>query len=102
MELAAHGIRVNSLTPTATDPEESVERAARWGRKITLPQGTAEIMAPFAAGIPLRRLPRPSDYGAACAFLLSNEARMITGTDLRVDGGAVARYWAWTPSQKWP
>ncbi len=32
MELVAHGIRVNSLTPTATDPAESLERAARWGR----------------------------------------------------------------------
>lgn len=32
MELAAHGIRVNSITPTATDPAESFERAQRWGR----------------------------------------------------------------------
>src|ERR1700719_1994342 len=34
MELIGHGIRVNSLTPTATDPSESMERAARWGRKV--------------------------------------------------------------------
>ena len=33
MELAPHGIRVNSLTPTATDPRESLDRAERWGRK---------------------------------------------------------------------
>ncbi len=30
MELAEHGIRVNSLTPTATDPAEGAERAAKW------------------------------------------------------------------------
>src|SRR6266446_10053886 len=32
MELAEYGIRVNSLTPTATDPSEGLERAERWGR----------------------------------------------------------------------
>ncbi len=31
MELAPHGIRVNSLSPTGTDPAEGVERAAAWG-----------------------------------------------------------------------
>ena len=32
MDLARHGIRVNSLTPTATDVEEGQERAEAWGR----------------------------------------------------------------------
>ena len=32
MDLARHGIRVNSLTPTATDVEEGLERAVEWGR----------------------------------------------------------------------
>lgn len=100
MELAEHGIRVNSLTPTATDPRESVERAERWGTTVTLPDNIAEIMAPFEAGVPLGRLPVPSDYGGAAAFLLSDDARMITGADLRVDGGAIARYWAWTPPNR--
>src|ERR671934_454736 len=31
MELGEHGIRVNSLTPTATDPTEGAARAERWG-----------------------------------------------------------------------
>ena len=31
MDLAQHGIRVNSLTPTATDVEEGMERAVAWG-----------------------------------------------------------------------
>jgi NAD(P)-dependent dehydrogenase (short-subunit alcohol dehydrogenase family) len=46
----------------------------------------------------MQKLPRPSDYGRAAAFLASQDANMITGTDLRIDAGAVARYWAWEPS----
>src|SRR5271155_2588975 len=99
MELVSHGIRVNSLTPTATDPSESFERAARWGRKASgSPERLAAVMEPFRRGVPMQKLPRPSDYGLAAAFLVSDDAAMITGTDLRVDAGAVARYWAWDPA----
>ncbi|HZZ88398.1 MAG TPA: SDR family oxidoreductase, partial [Caulobacteraceae bacterium] len=98
MELVGHGIRVNSLTPTATDPAESFERAVRWGREARDPSAIAALMEPFRRGVPMQRLPKPTDYGLAAAFLVSDDAAMITGTDLRVDAGAVARYWAWDPA----
>jgi NAD(P)-dependent dehydrogenase (short-subunit alcohol dehydrogenase family) len=97
MELAPHGIRVNSLTPTATDPSESLDRAERWGRKRPSERVVAAFES-FRRSVPMQRLPRPSDYGRAAVYLASDDARMITGTDLRVDAGAVARYWAWNPS----
>ena len=53
---------------------------------------------PFRRRVPMQKLPGPSDYGRAAAFLASHDAAMITGTDLRVDAGAIARYWAWDPS----
>jgi len=99
MELVAHGIRVNSLTPTATDPTESDERAARWGRTVAaVNPARAAAFDRFRRRVPMQKLPRPSDYGRAAAFLASQDADMITGTDLRVDAGAIARYWAWEPS----
>jgi NAD(P)-dependent dehydrogenase (short-subunit alcohol dehydrogenase family) len=98
MELVGHGVRVNSLTPTATDPAEMFERAARWGREPRSSEKVTVLMEPFRRGVPMQRLPRPSDYGLAAAFLVSDDAAMITGTDLRVDAGAVARYWAWNPA----
>jgi len=98
MELVGHGIRVNSLTPTATDPAESFERATRWGRTVKKPESLDRVMKPFRTRIPMQKLPVPSDYGHAAVFLASDDARMITGTDLRVDAGAVARYWAWDPA----
>jgi NAD(P)-dependent dehydrogenase (short-subunit alcohol dehydrogenase family) len=48
----------------------------------------------------MQKLPRPSDYGRAAVFLASDDSDMVTGTDLRVDGGAVARYWAWNPARE--
>jgi NAD(P)-dependent dehydrogenase (short-subunit alcohol dehydrogenase family) len=98
MELVGHGIRVNSLTPTATDRSESFDRAERWGRSVTRPATAPGQLDSFRARVPMQRLPRPSDYGRAAVFLASDSAAMITGIDLRVDAGAIARYWAWDPA----
>ena len=103
MELIGHDIRVNSLTPTATDPAESLERAARWGRKaLSADQSSRLVQAfdPFRKRVAMQKLPGPSDYGKAAAFLASDDAGMITGIDLRVDAGAIAQYWAWDPASK--
>jgi NAD(P)-dependent dehydrogenase (short-subunit alcohol dehydrogenase family) len=105
MDLAPYGIRVNSVTPTATDPRESFDRAARWGVRWTGPMGAEldreellrQFLARFEPYVPLGRLPRPSDYGPAVVYLASDEASMVTGVDIRVDGGAVAKHWAWMP-----
>jgi NAD(P)-dependent dehydrogenase (short-subunit alcohol dehydrogenase family) len=97
MELAHHDIRVVSLTPTATDPNEQFERSRRWGREPVLPDGLTKLIAKFARRVPMQKLPSPIDYGRALVFLASDDAAMITGIDLRVDAGAVAKYWAWDP-----
>jgi NAD(P)-dependent dehydrogenase (short-subunit alcohol dehydrogenase family) len=97
MELVRYNIRVNSLTPTATDRSESYDRAERWGRAVARPNAAAQAGSGFRARVPMQRLPVPSDYGHATVFLASDRAAMITGTDLRVDAGAIARYWAWDP-----
>ncbi len=60
MELVGHGIRVNSLTPTATDPSQSFERAARWGRTVKKPESIDRVMKPFRDGIPMQKLPLPA------------------------------------------
>ena len=100
MELVKHGIRVNSLTPTATDPSESSERAQRWGRAALDLSASKPVFEMYRSRIPMQKLPKPSDYGRAAAFIVSSEAEMMTGTDLRIDAGALARYWPWDPAQK--
>jgi NAD(P)-dependent dehydrogenase (short-subunit alcohol dehydrogenase family) len=95
MDLARHGIRVNSLTPTATDTEEAAERAVAWGRPRPEPRPRG---LDFAKMVPMGKLPSPRHYARAVAFLASDDAELITGTDLRVDAGAIAKYWPWIPN----
>jgi NAD(P)-dependent dehydrogenase (short-subunit alcohol dehydrogenase family) len=94
MDLAKHRIRVNSLTPTATDFEEGAERAEAWGRPR--PERRAGALD-FRTMIPAGQLPSPRHYARAAVFLASDDAEMITGVDLRVDAGAIAKYWPWVP-----
>lgn len=102
MELAQYGIRVNSLTPTATDPTEGAGRAARWGVEWPTPrlgQRARGLLQDASSGVPLQKLPSPRHYASAAVFLASEDAEMITAFDLRVDAGAVSRYWIWNPGQ---
>ena len=96
MDLARHGIRVNSLTPTATDGEEGIERGVAWGRPR--PEARGRLLD-FARMVPMRKLPSPRHYARAAVFLASDDSEMITGFDLRVDAGAVAKYWPWVPAE---
>lgn len=78
VELAPHGVRVNALNPVAG---ETPLLASFMG------EDTPERRAAFLATIPLGRFSTPQDMGNAAAFLCSDEASMITGTLLEVDGG---------------
>jgi NAD(P)-dependent dehydrogenase (short-subunit alcohol dehydrogenase family) len=102
MELAPYGIRVNSLSPTGTDPAEGLERAAAWG--VSWQAGHGRPPNPDTTsgdqGVPLGKRPSPRHYAKGAVFLASDDAEMITGFDLRVDGGTVARYWRWNPGTK--
>ncbi len=98
MELAPYDIRVNSLTPTATDSSEGDARAKAWGVQWSEP--TPPLRSEFTSGdqgVPLGRRPKSSHYGKAAVFLASDDSEMVTGFDLRVDGGTIARYWRWNP-----
>lgn len=98
MDLAPHGIRVNSLTPTATDPTEGDERVAAWKLHWNAPSvGRRTGFTEGNQGVPLGKRPSPHHYGNAAVFLACDDAEMITGFDLRVDGGTIARYWRWNP-----
>ena len=78
VELAPFGIRVNAINPVAG---ETPLLATFMG------EDTPEIRAKFLASIPIGRFSTPEDIAAAACFLCSDEASMITGVALEVDGG---------------
>jgi 3-oxoacyl-[acyl-carrier protein] reductase len=78
VELAPAGVRVNALCPVAGETPLL---------KSFLGEDTPEMRAKFLATIPLGRFSTPQDLGNAAAFLCSDEAAMLTGVALEVDGG---------------
>ncbi len=96
MELAPHGIRVNGFTPTATRPD-APDLAVGFDRAVA--RAADRRIMDFAGLNPWDRLPTPSDYVAPVIFLCSEGAEMMTGTNLTVDGGALARYWPQYPGR---
>jgi L-xylulose reductase len=80
LELGQHGIRVNSVNPTVVMTEMS---AFYWGRP--------EIGGPFLEQMPLHRWATEDDIAGPIAFLLSDDAAMISGVSLPIDGGYTSR-----------
>lgn len=80
VELAAQGIRVNSIGPTFVDTPLV--------RRIV---DTPEKQRFVLSNVPMGRLASVEDIAAAAAYLASPAAAMVTGTCLRVDGGWTAQ-----------
>jgi 3-oxoacyl-[acyl-carrier protein] reductase len=78
VELAPFGIRVNALNPVAGDTPLL---------KTFMGEDTPEMRAKFLSTIPIGRFSTPEDLGNAACFLCSDEASMITGVAMEVDGG---------------
>ena len=80
LELAPFGIRVVAIAPVATD---TPMLATFMGKPAVDDEGRAR----YIATIPLGRLNTPEDIANAALFLASDDAAMITGTCVEVDGG---------------
>ncbi|MGI9367460.1 MAG: SDR family oxidoreductase [Ruegeria sp.] len=78
VELAPAGIRVNAICPVAGETPLL---------KSFMGEDTPEVRAKFLSTIPIGRFSTPQDMGNAACFLCSDEAAMITGTAMEVDGG---------------
>jgi 3alpha(or 20beta)-hydroxysteroid dehydrogenase len=79
-ELAASGVRVNSLHPGQIDTDMHARQRER----------TPDLVAKLMAGIPMRRLGEALEVADAAVFLAADESRYVTGSEIVIDGGASA------------
>ncbi|TNJ41430.1 SDR family oxidoreductase [Phaeobacter sp. B1627] len=78
VELAPSGVRVNALNPVAGDTPLL---------KSFMGEDTPEMRAKFLSTIPIGRFSTPEDMGNAALYLCSDEASMVTGVCMEIDGG---------------
>ena len=78
VELAPDGVRVNALNPVAGETPLL---------KSFMGEDTPEMRAKFLSTIPMGRFSTPEDMGNTACYLCSDEASMITGVCMEVDGG---------------
>ncbi len=84
LELAAHGIRSNCVSPGFT---HTVMTEKAVGPKLM------DYLNGSFARVPIKRLVRTDEVAQAFLFLASDQASAITGIDLRVDGGLTANWY---------
>ncbi|BDI23493.1 SDR family NAD(P)-dependent oxidoreductase [Herbiconiux sp. L3-i23] len=91
-DLAPHGIRVNAVCPGVIDTQLGVPTSE-----------DGDFVAPtsdqFAHRIPLRKIGATTDVAAAVAYLASDDAGHVTGSELLIDGGQTLQSWANSPRE---
>jgi 3-oxoacyl-[acyl-carrier protein] reductase len=80
LEVAPHGVRVVAICPVAT---HTPMLPTFMGKT----EVDAEGLARYEATVPLGRLNQPEDIAKAAVFLASDDAAMITGSTVEIDGG---------------
>jgi len=84
LELATHGIRVNCVSPGFTHTDMTEE---------AVPPALMDYLTTRFDRVPMRRLVKPEEIAAACAYLASDDASAVTGIDLTVDCGLTANWY---------
>lgn len=87
-QVAAQGVTINNLLPGIheTDRMIALDNNASKTKGISVEEARAQRKA----AIPAKAYGQAADFGAACAFLCSQQARFIVGQNLLVDGGLTA------------
>lgn len=86
LDVARHNVTINNLLPERIDTDRQVfmAKAAAERENISFEEARARQVESIAA----KRLGRPEEFGAACAFLCGAQAGFISGQNLHLDGGS--------------
>ena len=78
-------ITVNSLLTGFFDTERIAQLNAKKAEQLGISE--AEVLADMKSKVPVKRIGDPKEYGYLVAFLASEKAAYITGTQIPIDGG---------------
>lgn len=84
-----YGVRVNSVSPGSVDTPMLRRSAALFSDGS--PEAVERVLADWGTAHALGRVARPSEIGEVVSFLASPRASFVTGAEIRVDGGLLAR-----------
>jgi len=84
-DLGPYQITVNSVLTGYFDTERIEQLNAKKAQQLGIPQ--ADVRAEMESRVPLKRIGHPQEYGYLVAFLASDRADYITGTQIPIDGG---------------
>jgi len=89
LDLAPYGVRVNSVSPGATDTPMLVGDVTKQAKERGVDYEV--VKKEFEEEGVLKRWATPEEVATGILFLASHESSYITGSDLRIDGGWTAR-----------
>jgi 3-oxoacyl-[acyl-carrier protein] reductase len=87
VEVASGGVAINSVLPGPSGTDRFLELVAANAARAGV--GLDDVTGAMASDVPMGRLATPEEVGAVTAFLCSDIAGFITGSQLAVDGGAI-------------
>src|SRR5450759_502978 len=89
LELAPHGVNVNSIAPGSTDTDMMDGTFRRTGERLGVP--FEMVKGAVSHFVPLGRQAEPREIASVVAYLCSPASAYITGQTISVDGGAIMR-----------